>query len=70
LYAAQPSAIGVVLAAARMTPDHGWDILRKVSQRTNIKLRHIAELIIEWARTGDLCADIRTELERQIMHTP
>ncbi|MFE9812297.1 ANTAR domain-containing protein [Streptomyces sp. NPDC005548] len=47
-------------------PDQGWNVLRRISQRTNIKLRHVSELIIEWARTGNLTADIRTELEQQL----
>ncbi|MEU0788365.1 ANTAR domain-containing protein [Streptomyces sp. NPDC006173] len=59
-------AIGVILAVGELTPDQGWDVLREISQRTNIKLRHVAELLIEWARTGNVCADIRTELNRQL----
>ncbi|MFD5721467.1 ANTAR domain-containing protein [Streptomyces sp. NPDC127036] len=59
-------AIGVLLAVGELTPDQGWDVLREVSQRTNIKLRHVSGLLIEWARTGNLCADIRTELDRQL----
>ncbi|WP_405918342.1 ANTAR domain-containing protein [Streptomyces sp. NBC_00728] len=59
-------AIGVVLAIGHLTPEQGWDVLREISQRTNIKLRHVSELIIDWARTGKLCTDVRTELERQL----
>ncbi|MFE9813198.1 ANTAR domain-containing protein [Streptomyces sp. NPDC005548] len=59
-------AIGVLLTLGQLTPDQGWNVLRDVSQHTNIKLRHVAELIIEWARTGTLAADISTELERQL----
>ncbi|MER7983631.1 ANTAR domain-containing protein [Streptomyces sp. NPDC095817] len=58
--------MGVLLAAGRLTPDQGWNVLREISQHTNIKLRHVAELIIDWARTGNLCTDIRTELDRQL----
>ncbi|MFJ8802803.1 ANTAR domain-containing protein [Streptomyces sp. NPDC102487] len=58
-------AIGVLLAAGDVTPDQGWDVLREISQHTNIKLRHVAELLIEWARTDNLPADIRTELDEQ-----
>ncbi|MFD4413121.1 ANTAR domain-containing protein [Streptomyces sp. NPDC058475] len=65
-HAVVDQAIGVVLALGRLTPDQGWEVLRAVSQHTNIKLRHVAELIVEWARTGDLCAGIRSELERRI----
>ncbi|MFF0190815.1 ANTAR domain-containing protein [Streptomyces sp. NPDC005244] len=59
-------AIGVLLAVGELTPDQGWNVLREVSQHTNIKLRHVSELLIDWARTGNLCTDIRTELERQL----
>ncbi|MFE2537277.1 ANTAR domain-containing protein [Streptomyces sp. NPDC059371] len=65
-HAVVDQAIGVVLAVGRLTPDQGWDILREISQRTNIKLRHVAELIIDWAQTGQLCTDIRTELDKQL----
>jgi hypothetical protein len=65
-HAVVDQAIGVVLAIGQLTPEQDWEVLKEISQRTNIKLRHVAELIVEWARTGDLCADIRSELERQI----
>ena len=35
-------------------------------RHTGIKLRHVAQLLIEWTRTGRLCADLRTELDRQL----
>ncbi|MEU8794298.1 ANTAR domain-containing protein [Streptomyces sp. NPDC048643] len=59
-------AIGVLLAVGRLTPDEGWNVLREVSQRTNVKLHRVAELIIDWARTGKLCGDVRTELDLQL----
>ena len=65
-HAVVDQAIGVVLAIGHLTPEQGWDVLREISQRTNIKLRHVSELIIGWARTGKLCTDVRTELERQL----
>ncbi|MFG2452879.1 ANTAR domain-containing protein [Streptomyces sp. NPDC048512] len=64
-------AIGVLFAVVRLTPDQGWNVLRARSQNTNIKLRHVAELLVDWARTGNLTEDIRTELERQLaLHSP
>ncbi|WP_326784437.1 MULTISPECIES: ANTAR domain-containing protein [unclassified Streptomyces] len=65
-HAVVDQAIGVVLVIGQLTPEQGWDVLREISQRTNIKLRHVSELIIGWARTGKLCTDVRTELERQL----
>lgn len=38
-------------------------MLREVSQRTNVKLRCVAELILLWGRRGELPPDIRAELE-------
>ncbi|MGW6485682.1 ANTAR domain-containing protein [Streptomyces sp. NPDC055056] len=66
-HAVVDQAIGVLLAVGTLTPDQGWDVLREVSQRTNIKLRHVAELLVEWARTGKLAADIQTELDQQLV---
>ncbi|MFD3480384.1 ANTAR domain-containing protein [Streptomyces sp. NPDC058695] len=59
-------AVGVLIAVGRMTPADAWDVLRETSMRTDIKLRHVAELLVEWGRSGVLCADIRTELDRQL----
>ncbi|MEU9370690.1 ANTAR domain-containing protein [Streptomyces avermitilis] len=59
-------AIGVVLAVGQLTPEQGWEVLRNISQKTNIKLRHVAELIVDWARTGELPAEIRGQLEREL----
>jgi AmiR/NasT family two-component response regulator len=69
-HAVVDQAIGVVIAIGRLTPEQAWDVLRNVSQHTNIKLRHVAELLLEWARTGQLATDIRTELKRQLDHPP
>lgn len=69
-HAVVDQAIGVVLALGGLTPHEGWDVLRTVSQRTNTKLRSVAELVIEWVRTKELRADIRTELERQLARFP
>ncbi|MFJ7305683.1 ANTAR domain-containing protein [Streptomyces sp. NPDC099088] len=59
-------AIGVIVAVGKLTPDQGWDILRALSQNTNTKLRHVAEQLIDWARTGGLDQDIHAELDRQL----
>ncbi|MFE9988019.1 ANTAR domain-containing protein [Streptomyces sp. NPDC005381] len=65
-HAVVDQAIGVVLAVGQLTPDEGWDAVRAISQNTNFKLRHVAELIVDWARTGELPSEIRGELERQL----
>ncbi|MET7915382.1 ANTAR domain-containing protein [Streptomyces avermitilis] len=65
-HATVDQAIGVIVALGGLAPGRSWDVLREVSQRTNIKLRHVAELIIDWAQTGDLPRDIREELESRL----
>lgn len=62
-HAVVDQAIGMVVALARVTPDQGWEVLRDVSQHTNIKLRNVAELILIWGRSGDIPPEIRAELE-------
>ncbi|MFF3918193.1 ANTAR domain-containing protein [Streptomyces sp. NPDC001852] len=62
-HAVVDQAIGMVVALGRVTPDEGWEVLREVSQHTNIKLRNIAELILIWARRGDIPPDVLAALE-------
>ncbi|MFJ4835757.1 ANTAR domain-containing protein [Streptomyces sp. NPDC088747] len=67
-HAVVDQAIGVVIVLGRLTPEQGWDVLRKTSQRTNTKLRTVSELIVQWARTGQLPTDISKELDQQLAH--
>ncbi|MFD8198715.1 ANTAR domain-containing protein [Streptomyces sp. NPDC059701] len=62
-HAVVDQAIGMVVALGRVAPDEGWAVLKEVSQHTNIKLRHVAELILIWGRTGVMPAEIRIALE-------
>ncbi|MFB7508275.1 ANTAR domain-containing protein [Streptomyces broussonetiae] len=62
-HAVVDQAIGMMVALGRVTPDQGWDVLKDVSQHTNIKLRHVAELIVMWGRQGEIPREIRAELE-------
>jgi hypothetical protein len=65
-HAVVDQAIGMVVALGRITPDEGWEVLKDVSQHTNIKLRNVAELILIWARSGDIPREIRVELEEAL----
>ncbi|WP_225829147.1 ANTAR domain-containing protein [Streptomyces naphthomycinicus] len=65
-HAVVDQAIGMMVAFGRVTPDQGWQVLREVSQHTNIKLRHVAELILIWGRRGDIPPGIRAELEEAL----
>ncbi|MEU9918447.1 ANTAR domain-containing protein [Streptomyces sp. NPDC051001] len=62
-HAVVDQAIGMMVALGRVTPDEGWVVLKDVSQRTNIKLRNVADLILIWGRSGELPPQIRAELE-------
>ncbi|MEU6394344.1 ANTAR domain-containing protein [Streptomyces sp. NPDC046939] len=59
-------AVGVLIGVARLSPAYAFDVLREVSQRTNIKLRQVALLTVRWAQSGVLPARVRTELHRQL----
>jgi hypothetical protein len=65
-HAVVDQAIGMIVALGRLTPDQGWDVLKEVSQHTNIKLRNVAELILIWGRDGRMPAEIRVELEEAL----
>ena len=65
-HAVVDQAIGMVVALARIGPDEGWDVLKDVSQHTNIKLRNVADLILIWGRSGDLPPEIRVALEEAL----
>ncbi|MEV6118732.1 ANTAR domain-containing protein [Streptomyces sp. NPDC052109] len=62
-HAVVDQAIGMMVALGRVPPDEGWQVLKDVSQHTNIKLRNIAELILIWGRRGDIPPEVRAALE-------
>ncbi|MEU6591047.1 ANTAR domain-containing protein [Streptomyces sp. NPDC046881] len=59
-------AIGAVVVLGRMAPEEAWRTLRDVSQRTNVKLRTVAEHILDYAQGGTLPETERLELGRAI----
>ncbi|MER7683206.1 ANTAR domain-containing protein [Streptomyces sp. NPDC096934] len=65
-HAVVDQAIGVILALGHPTPEQGSNVLHGISEATGIKLRHVSQLIVDWARTGRLCSDIRTELDHHL----
>jgi hypothetical protein len=42
-------AIGVLAVVCRLEPAVGFEVLREVSQRTNIKLHTVADAVLDWA---------------------
>ncbi|MFE9837628.1 ANTAR domain-containing protein [Streptomyces sp. NPDC005551] len=65
-HAVVDQAIGIVVALAGLRTEDAWHVVREISQHTNIKMRHVAELIVEWAQTGHLASDIRHHLQRSL----
>ncbi|GLP65220.1 hypothetical protein TUSST3_18400 [Streptomyces sp. TUS-ST3] len=66
-------AIGVVLALSGLRPEQGWEVLKNVSQRTNTKLRDVAQHVVRWPELGSLPAELRPALrialaEARAMH--
>ncbi|MEU1480405.1 ANTAR domain-containing protein [Streptomyces sp. NPDC005760] len=59
-------AIGVVITLGTLRPDQGFEVLREVSQHTNIKLRQISEQLVDWVHSEQLPEEIRTALDRAI----
>ncbi|MFD9122122.1 ANTAR domain-containing protein [Streptomyces bottropensis] len=56
-------AIGVVIALGALRPQQGFDVLKDVSQHTNVKLREIAGLIVDWVLTHHLPDDVQEALD-------
>ncbi|MFJ3334355.1 ANTAR domain-containing protein [Streptomyces sp. NPDC086766] len=48
-HATVDQAIDVLVATRRIRPAAGFDVLREVSQRTNVKLHTVAKAVIAWA---------------------
>ncbi|MFJ9350975.1 ANTAR domain-containing protein [Streptomyces sp. NPDC101237] len=59
-------AIGAIVAMGRMPPEEAWRALRDVSQRTNTKMRTVAENILAFAQGTELPEAERDELRRAI----
>ncbi|MFI1538718.1 ANTAR domain-containing protein [Streptomyces anandii] len=59
-------AIGVVITLGALRPDQGFEVLREVSQHTNIKLRQICEHLLDWVHSEQLSDEIRTALDKAL----
>ncbi|MFJ6550674.1 ANTAR domain-containing protein [Streptomyces luteogriseus] len=56
-------AIGVLVAVHRIEPAAGVEMLREVSQHTNVRLRPVAGMVIDWALGEFLPPSVGRELE-------
>ncbi|MFG2606345.1 ANTAR domain-containing protein [Streptomyces sp. NPDC048514] len=59
-------AIGAVVVLGRLAPEEAWRTLREVSQRTNVKLRTVAEHLLDYAQGGTLPERERIELGKAV----
>lgn len=61
-------AIGVVITVSRLRPEQGWDVLKHISQHTNVKLREVARCLVEWPARGTLPDAVRRALPAAVEH--
>ncbi|GAA2230037.1 ANTAR domain-containing protein [Streptomyces indiaensis] len=65
-HATVDQAIGVLIAVHRIAPAAGFEVLREVSQQTNIKLHSVAETVIGWALGEPLTDPVGRELDAAV----
>lgn len=65
-HAVVDQAIGAVVVLGRIAPEEAWRVLRDVSQRTNTKLRVVAEHVMAFTQGAELPQPERIELQRAI----
>ncbi|MEU9269118.1 ANTAR domain-containing protein [Streptomyces sp. NPDC048251] len=59
-------ALGVLILIHRIPPAAGFEVLREVSQHTNIKLHTVAEALIGWALGQPLPEPVAQELGKAV----
>ncbi|MFD7439707.1 ANTAR domain-containing protein [Streptomyces sp. NPDC059861] len=62
-HATVDQAIGVLIAIHQIPPAAGFEVLREVSQHTNIKLHTVAESLIGWALGEQLSEPVDRALQ-------
>ncbi|MEV6112884.1 ANTAR domain-containing protein [Streptomyces sp. NPDC052109] len=65
-HAVVDQAIGVVITAGGLRPEQGWEVLRQVSQHTNVKVRDVARCLVLWPSSGRLPHDVRRALSAAV----
>ncbi|CAL9417415.1 hypothetical protein SUDANB1_01778 [Streptomyces sp. enrichment culture] len=65
-HATVDQAIGVLIAVHRIAPAAGFEVLREVSQQTNIKLHSVAQTVIGWALGEPLPQRVGKELDAAV----
>ncbi|GHD88190.1 hypothetical protein [Streptomyces naganishii] len=59
-------ATAIVATVGGVTLDRARAVLRAMSAHTHIKEQHVAALVVEWAVSGRLPAELRGELRAQL----
>jgi hypothetical protein len=59
-------ALGALAALHRMAPDAGFEVLREVSQHTDVKLHTVAETLIDWALGQPMPQPVGQELNAAV----
>ncbi|MFB7596647.1 hypothetical protein [Streptomyces sp. NPDC056160] len=59
-------ATDIVAIVGGVTRDRARAVLRAMAAHTRIKEQHVAELVVEWATSGRLPADLLRELRDQL----
>ncbi|GGX75165.1 hypothetical protein [Streptomyces anandii] len=59
-------ATAIVATVGGVSLERARAVLRAMSAHTHIKEQHVAELVVEWAVTGRLPAELRGELRAQL----
>lgn len=61
-------AIGVVITVGGLRREQGWEVLKHISQHTNVKLREVARCLVEWPARRRLPEVIRRALPAAMKH--
>ncbi|MFM9744845.1 ANTAR domain-containing protein [Streptomyces brasiliscabiei] len=61
-HAVVDQAIGVLIAVHQLPPHHGWNVLREVSQHSNIKLHTVALEIVQWPLGRPMSVEVQEQL--------
>ena len=67
-HAVVDQAIGVVITVAGLRSEQGWEVLKHISQHTNIKLREVARCFVQWPAGGPLPEVLRAALPHAVDH--
>ncbi|MEV8319842.1 ANTAR domain-containing protein [Streptomyces sp. NPDC059900] len=63
-------ARGVLMAVGGCGPERAWEVLVDTSQRTNTKLRRVAEMVVAGAEGGQVPEPVGTQLRRSMARRP